>query len=46
MYLAIYKFLANDVVEFPFTVGVFNLRDIARPCEAWKAIVTIALSRA
>jgi hypothetical protein len=32
MYLAINILLANDVVKFPFTVDVFNLRDVAWPC--------------
>jgi hypothetical protein len=32
MYLAINILLANNVVKFPFTVGVFNLRDVAWPC--------------
>jgi hypothetical protein len=32
--------LANDVVEFPVTAGVFNLRDVARSCEVWEDVVT------
>lgn len=46
MNLAINVLLADDVVEFPVTVGVFNLRDVARSCEAWEVVVTIALGRA
>lgn len=42
MYLAINVLLANNVVKFPFTVGVFNLRDVAR---SWEDVVTMALGR-
>jgi hypothetical protein len=31
MYLAVNILLANSIGEFPFTVGVFNLRDVAWP---------------
>jgi hypothetical protein len=31
MYLAVNILLANNAVGFPFTVGVFNLRDVACP---------------
>jgi hypothetical protein len=43
MNLATNVFLANDVVEFPVTVGVFNLCDVAR---FWEDVVTVALGRA
>jgi hypothetical protein len=43
MYLAINVLLANNVIEFPVMVGVFNLCDVAR---SWEDVVTMALGRA
>jgi hypothetical protein len=46
MNLAINILLANDVVDFPVAAGIFNLRDVARACEAWEDVVNVALGRA
>lgn len=43
MYLAIHILLVNDVVKFPLTVGIPNLRDIVGSCEACEAVITITL---
>jgi hypothetical protein len=41
MYLAINILLANDVVKFPFTVDVFNLRDVA-----WLSLLSVVVALA